>query len=442
MKKYFSHLGLLISPFYYGNYQLMTRILMGMIVGLIIGPIVGVELATLLAIPGDIFLGMIKMIVGPLVFVAVMLGIADNDDIAIIKKVGGLVVVYFLISTLISTSWGSALVVFFEPGNGLSEAFKQQAMGGMVVKSVAIITPDAPWYEAIRSGIKDQIPGNPLQSMVFGYMLQLVISAALLGTALLTVSQYKDSKDEIKKGLAQKSIVMIGYLELFQEIILKVVNWAMLIAPIGVLGLMAYVTATSGFSVVISLSGYVSILLIALFTYTVVVYSLTVKFLAGRSPMQFFKAIRPLQIMAFSTSSSAAVMPLSIETAEKQGVSAKISKFIIPLGTTINMDGTAMYQAVAAIFLMQAFGVDITFSTIAMILGTAILASVGTPGTPGVGLIILGGILISAGLPEAAIGIIFGVDRPLDMCRTAVNVTGDQCAALVMNRYADKKKNK
>lgn len=440
MKKY---LGILISPFYYGDYQLMTRILMGMLIGLFIGPLVGPEIATLLAIPGDIFLGLIKMIVGPLVFVAVMLSIADNDDIAIIRKMGFLVVIYFLITTLISTSWGSALTIFFEPGYGLGEAFKQHSasvLSSAPAVTAAPVTADIPWYEAIRSGIKDQIPGNPLQSLVFGYMLQLVISAAVLGAATFMIAQHTDSKDQTKKSLAIKAISLIGYLKLTQEIILKVVHWAMLIAPIGVLGLMSYVTATSGFSVIVSMSNYILILVLALISYAIIVYGLAVKFLAKRSPLEFFRAVRPLQIMAFSTSSSAASMPLSIQTAEKQGVSPKVSKFIIPLGTTINMDGTAMYQAVAAIFLMQAFGADITFATVGMILGTAILASVGTPGTPGVGLIILGGILISAGLPEAAIGIIFGVDRPLDMCRTAINVTGDQCASLVMNRYAEKNK--
>lgn len=433
------YLKLLGSPFYFGDYELMTRILVGMVLGLASGlavnsiatPEIAAAIGHTFAIPGDIFLGLLKMIVAPLVFVAVFLGIAANDNLDDVKKMGGLILLYFFMSTLISTSWGAALTVLLEPGNGLGEAFKAQAMAdaqaaGMQVATV--VDNPLPWYKELRQGIGGIVPGNPVKSLAFDDMLHIVIIAGIFGALALIKTQNTNCTH------GQNSAKIISIMETAQEWILDFVKVVMKIAPIGVFGLMTYVTASSGISAITSLLGYMGVLLLALASYTIIVYGAVVMFLGKRSPISFFKHIRELQLLAFSMSSSSAVMPKSIETAESNDISPKVSKFVIPLGTTINMDGTAMYQAVAAIFLMQAFGMDITFLSVISILGVAILASVGTPGAPGVGLVILGGILIDAGLPGEAVGIIFGVDRLMDMFRTVVNVSGDQTAAVVMNR--------
>ena len=215
---------------------------------------------------------------------------------------------------------------------------------------------------------------------------------------------------------------------------MTVVRWAMLLAPIGVFGLMADITAQVGLDVLLSLFKYVAAVLLGLMG-LLVFYSCIVVFVGKRSPVTFFKKIWELQLLAFSTSSSAAVMPRSLDTAEnKLGIHRAISRFTIPLGATINMDGTALYQSVGAIFLMQVFGVPVTFVAVSIILATALVASIGTPGTPGVGIVVLAGILESNGVPASGIALIAGVDRLLDMCRTVINVTGDQTACIVMER--------
>ena len=422
---------LIISPLPFcniGGFTERTRILMGLVLGIVLGLLVGESIATLLAIPGDIFIGLLKMVVVPLVLVSVMFGIAGNKDISMVRKVGASVFIYFLITTCISTTLGSSLTIFFAPGEHLSASQFEEEIATAYVPTVE--ASEKPIPQEIRNTIKHQIPKNILGEMVASNMLQVVLAAALLGAALLSLSQQDNP-------YSKTTTSAINYIELTQEMLITIVHWAMKLAPMGVLGIMTHVTATSGVSILFSLSGYIAVLLFSLFL-MLCIYALIIQFIVRKSVKNFFMNITKLQLMAFSTSSSAAVMPLSIETAEAQGVNKHIARFIVPLGTTINMDGTAMYQAVAAVFLMQIFGVPVSIETVATIVGTAILASIGTPGTPGMGLVVLSGILAANGVPEAAVGIIFGVDRPLDMCRTAVNVTGDQCAAQVMQKFSNK----
>lgn len=264
-------------------------------------------------------------------------------------------------------------------------------------------------------------------------MLDIVLFAGLFGVIILVLREVE------ALAVRRKANQLVSWGNFGLEVCMTVVRWAMKLAPIGVFGLMTDITAQVGVEVLGSLVKYVMTVLAGL-AGLLVFYSVIVSTIGERSPLKFFGKIWELQLLAFSTSSSAAVMPRSLDTAEnKLGIHRAISRFTIPLGATINMDGTALYQAVGAIFLMQVFQVPVTFAAVSVILITAVLASVGTPGTPGVGIVVLAGILEANGVPASGVALILGVDRILDMCRTAINVTGDQTACIVMERIAGRR---
>lgn len=382
----------------------------------------GLSIARVLALAGDLFLGLIKTIVIPLVFIAVFVGIAGNEDFQTVKRIGGGILLYFLLTTFISVSIGSSLAVAFSPGKKMPAEFKESQMAGSAPPEIQADSSN------FRQKFQQFLPKNPFGSLSAGNTLEVVLFAALFGTVILLLRQGGPWEE--------KASMLLSWFEFLLEICMTIVRWAMYLAPIGVFGLMTDITAEVGLSALISLAGYAGTVILGL-VLLLVFYSVVVKVVGGRSPIEFFKNIYPLQMLAFSTSSSAAVMPSSLETAEeKNKVHPAIARFTIPLGATINMDGTALYQAVAAVFLLQVYGMPVTIGAVGLILVTAIMASVGTPGTPGVGIVVLAGILESAGVPAAGIGMIIGVDRLLDMCRTAINVTGDQTACLVMERIA------
>lgn len=391
---------------------------------------VGKPIASVVAIIGDLFLGLIRAVVIPLVFVAVFVGIAGNDDVATVKKVGFGILFYFLFTTFIAVSLGALLTILIKPGAGMPPDFREKGMA----EAGAVVTENNLVLEAadisLREKVQQFIPGNLFTSLSTGAMLDIVLFAALFGAVVLVLREAQAT------ALRDRANVLVGWGNFILEICMTVVRWAMLLAPYAVFGLMADITAQVGLEVLAKLFKYTATVLLGL-VLLLVFYGVIVATVGKRSPVDFFKNLWELQLLAFSTSSSAAVMPRSLDTAEnKLGVHRAISRFTIPLGATINMDGTALYQAVGTIFLMQVFGKPVEFGSVGLILGTAILASIGTPGTPGVGIIVLAGILQSNGLPASGIALIFGVDRILDMCRTTINVTGDQTACIVMERLA------
>jgi Na+/H+-dicarboxylate symporter len=265
------------------------------------------------------------------------------------------------------------------------------------------------------------LPSNPLGAMVETQMLQVVLFAVILGVALLTLPP-------------KQAMPLLGFLESTQDVCMTIVGWAMALAPFAVFGLIAQLVMQTGVGVLVGVAAYVGCVIGGLLI-LLGFYLVAVLVLARRSPRAFLVAAREVQLLAFSTSSSAAVMPLSIRTAEdKLGVRPSVAQLVVPLGATINMDGTALYQGVATLFLAQVFGVDIGLFGLAAVVVTAVGASVGAPGTPGVGIVLLAMILESAGVPAAGIALLLGVDRLLDMARTALNVTGDLTACVVMDR--------
>lgn len=402
--------------------QIVVAMVLGIATGLSLSP-TGLALveppsaqtaAGWLALPGHVFLALIKMMMVPLVMSSIVLGIASSGDPAQLRRMGFRVAPYFMATTALAVSIGAALAYWIEPGTYLHVPMADR----LAIPSVDAADPAEP----LPSRIVRLIPTNPLDAVLEERMLQLVVLSILMGTALLSISR-------------ERAFIVVELAASMQELTMKVVSWAMLLTPAAVFGLLAALSIDSGFDAILGLSVYVGTVLAGL-AVLVAVYVVLIAVFSHQRPSEFLSAIRSVQLLAFSTSSSAAVMPLSMKTAEEQlGVRRSISQFLVPLGATINMDGTALYQAVAAIFLLQVYGVDASASQVGLLLATTIGASIGAPSTPGVGIVVLATVLQSMGIPPAGLGVILGVDRILDMARTAVNVTGDLTACAVVERW-------
>jgi Na+/H+-dicarboxylate symporter len=399
-----------------------------LLTGFVLGPSVGwvdAETASVignwLALPGQLFLTLVQMIVIPLVFASVIRGIAASENPEALKSTGIRVVLFFVITTVVAIVIGIVLALSIKPGNFVSSEMVTSALGAktQIPDTDTLTTPQ---FSEIPEKLVTLLPNNPLNSMVENNMLQVVLFALVVGVALVTM----------KPVQSKPMLELLGSL---QEVCMTVVRFAMRLAPFAVFGLMAQLTSKIGLGALLGLAVYVGTVLAGLLSMMVIYVSL-VWGVARYPPKSFLSSVREVLLLAFSTSSSAAVMPLSIKTAEDAlQVRPSISQLVIPLGATINMNGTALYQGVAAIFLAQVFGVDISLGGMVLIVVLAVGASIGSPATPGVGIIILATILASVGIPPAGIALIMGVDRILDMSRTAVNVCGDLVASVLMHRW-------
>ncbi|WP_061223658.1 dicarboxylate/amino acid:cation symporter [Leptospira weilii] len=405
--------------------KLWLKILVGMLAGIFTGILLGSDLSLVnrniaqlttswLVVPGLIFINLLQMIMVPLIFSSIILGICSAENIENVKKLGIGTLIYFVFTTFIAVTIGIALSLWLEPGKSTTQI--KNTLNSNIPSATEIPTLDK-YPELFMSFF----PKNPFLSIIQGEMLNVIVFSILLGIAILSVS----------KDLSKPILEILN--SVFQ-ISMKIVNWAMALTPFAVFGLMAKAISSIGVELLVTLGVYMSVVLLGLVS-ILGVYSIILIFLAKRNPIGFFSKIAGLQLLAFSTSSSAAVMPVSIQTAtENLGVKKNIAEFIIPVGATINMDGTALYQAVATIFLAQYFGIELSPTQLVFILFATVGASIGTPSTPGIGIVILATILAGLGIPAEGMGIILGVDRFLDMCRTTVNVTGDITASCVMDR--------
>lgn len=343
---------------------------------------------------------------------------AASEDLDQLKKVGLRLVAYFLITTTLSIIIGISVASIIRPGEYIDPGMLAQAETSEGLNE-DIETDE---IDSIPSMIVGLIPQNPLSAMVESQMLQIVIFAIVFGIALTAIAP-RDAKP------------LLDLLGSLQEVCMSVVAAAMKLAPFAVFGLIAQITIRVGLEALLGMGVYMGSVLLGLLI-LLVVYLLIVTFAGGINPIYFLKQIREVQLLAFSASSSAAVMPLSIETAEDRlHVRPSIAQFLIPLGTSINMDGTALYQAVATVFLAQVFGVELGIAALALVVLTTVGASIGSPATPGVGIVILATVLAGVGIPAGGIALILGVDRVLDMSRTMLNVTGDLTASVVMDRW-------
>ncbi|MCB0343410.1 MAG: dicarboxylate/amino acid:cation symporter [Pseudobdellovibrionaceae bacterium] len=421
------------------NQHLWAKIVFGLVLGLGFGVIIGPEMGWVspqlsstigewVALPGRIFLAIVQMVVMPLIFASVVRGLASSGSLENLKNLGLKVIVYYTATTVTAVTVGLLVAQLIQPGHSIDPE-KMQSFLNHSQSSAQTPPPEGNLntglsINQIPKTLPSLLPSNPLNAMVSDQMLQVVLFAVFIGVALITLSP----------SVANP---LIQLLYSIQEVCMVVIRWAMRLAPVAVFGLMTQLTSQVGFEILTGLSVYIATVLLGLFV-VLLIYLSMVALLGRTNPFVFLKSIREVQLLAFSTSSSAAVMPLSIKTAEeKLHVRTEVSRFLVPLGATINMDGTALYQGVATLFLAQLFHVDLTLTQLTMVVITATMASIGAPGTPGVGIVILSMILSSVGIPTSGIMLIMGVDRLLDMSRTVINVSGDMTACLIMNRLTE-----
>lgn len=401
---------------------------LGVLLGLFLGPFGGYVdpvsaeiIGEWIALPGYIFLGLLKMIVVPLVFASIILGVASSQSLNELKKTGLLTAVYFVVTTAIATAIGLGMALYIRPGQYISGDLIESALGGEVQAVSTDLAFDPSILTFPSSLVGGLLPSNPLGAMVNGEMLQVVIIATIIGVALVSLEK-------------NQSTPMVSFLNSVQAVCMTVVKWSMSLAPIAVFGLLTKFTIKLGIDALMGMAIYVGTVLASLLL-LMCLNLLIVSLVARYNPFKFLKAIRDVLLLAFSTSSSAAVMPLTLKTAEeKLGVRPSVSQFVIPLGATVNMNGTALYQGVATVFLADVFNIDLGLFQLFIVLILAVAASIGTPSIPGVGIVVLAMILESVGIPASGIALIIGVDRILDMSRTAVNVAGDLVTCKVMDR--------
>lgn len=397
--------------------SLSTKIFIGLILGLITGIILNfipqsfirdqLLIDGVLYLVGQAFLKAIMMLVVPLVFISLVNGAASMGDIKKLGRIGVKTVLFYLATTAIAISISLSLSTIFKPGVGLN--LSNSNLGEVTIKEAT------PLVEVIL----DMIPSNPIASMANGTMLQIIVFAILIGVGL--------------SALGEKTKMITNLFKQLNDLIMKIVDYVMLIAPYGVFSLIARTFATQGLDAMLPLMKYMALVLISLLIHMIFVYGGLLKLFTKLSPIRFFKKFFPAISVAFSTSSSSATLPVSMEIAEENlGISKDVASFTLPLGATINMDGTAIMQGVATIFIAQVYGIDLNFSAFLTVILTATLASIGTAGVPGVGMIMLSMVLQSVGLPVEGIALIMGIDRILDMSRTAVNITGDAVCTLIV----------
>lgn len=394
--------------------KILVALILGVIFGVIFSKFVpkhinDVVIKWIIGPLGDMFLRAIKMVVVPLVLFSLIVGTASIGDIKKLGRIGGKTVGFYLLTTAFAVTLALIIANFLKPGIGVNVAH---------TAAKQVNTASAPFIMDIFTNM---IPTNPVQAMVEGNMLQIIFFAIVSGIASTFI------------GEKAKPVVMLC--EQVNNILLKIITLVMMTAPIGVFALIAKVIMSQGTGVLLSLMKYVLVVVVGLAIHTFVVYGGALKILGGVNPIKFFKKFWPVMLVGFSTSSSNATIPINMETCnEKLGVSERVSSFTIPLGATINMDGTAIMQGVAAIFIAQVFGVHLTFQQQLMIVLISTLSSVGTAGVPSAGVVMLTMVLQQIGLPMEGVALVLSVDRIVDMFRTTTNITGDAiCTIIVAN---------
>ncbi|WP_215225270.1 dicarboxylate/amino acid:cation symporter [Echinicola shivajiensis] len=414
---------------------LHTQIIIGLVLGLVFGlVIVKMQISPDFTLDyikpiGTIFINSLKMIAVPLVLASLVVGVSNLGDISKLSRIGGKTIITYMLTTVIAVSLGLVLVNVFAPGKSLPVETRENLMGlyddvvGDKSNQAAQLQEQSPLQPLV-----DIVPQNVFQAATDnGAMLQVVFFAIIVGIALLQIPKAKASP-------------VIAFFDGMNDVIIKIVGYIMLIAPYGVFALMASLIVEiagdnpdSAFELLYALLKYSLVVVGGLLIMILVVYPSILKLFTKVPYKDFFKAMRPAQLLAFSTSSSSATLPVTMKQVEEEiGVSEEVSSFVLPLGATINMDGTSLYQGVAAVFIAQALGMDLTITQQLMIVLTATLASIGTAGVPGAGLIMLLIVLESIGVPAAGLALILAPDRILDMFRTVVNVTGDATVCTVV----------
>ncbi|WP_445716468.1 dicarboxylate/amino acid:cation symporter [Flavobacterium sp.] len=410
------------------------QILLGMVIGVLFAFILiqftwGKDLIVDWVKPfGTIFINLLKLIAVPLILASLIKGISDLKDISKLSKMGGRTIGLYVITTIIAVSIGLVVVNFIKPGSYISEKTRTELVSSYTADANSKIEAAAKQSEVgpLQSLI-DIVPDNIIKaSSDNGNMLQVIFFAVIFGIAMILIPE-------------EKSKPVKDFFDSFNEVILKMIDLIMLFSPFGVFALLAAIVAESPSLDLFKALGMYGLTVLIGLSLMIGFYLLMVKVLTKKSPKFFFNGISPAQLLAFSTSSSAATLPVTMErTVDNLGVDDEVASFVLPIGATINMDGTSLYQAVAAVFIAQSFGMDLSLATQLGIIVTATLASIGSAAVPGAGMVMLVIVLAQAGIPEAGLALIFAIDRPLDMCRTTVNVTGDAAVSMIVAKSVNK----
>lgn len=400
--------------------KLTTKILLGILLGLIVGTVLHLYFPGVFDVLNgyifdpiaELFIKAIKMIVVPLVFFSIAAGAAGIADPRKLGRIGVKTIGLYMLTTAVAITIGLLLANIIAPGEGVT-------IGEAAEK------PDIQEAPPIKETLLNIVPENPIQAMAEAEMLQIIFFALFFGIAMALLG---DKVDRVKAVIDQGS-----------EVTIKMVDLVMRTAPYAAFALMARAIGQAGIELIGSMAWYMVTILGSLILHMAVIYSLLIWLLAKMNPLHFYKAMAPAMEVAFTTSSSAATLPVTMECAERDlKVPKSISSFVLPLGATVNMDGTSIMQGVAAVFIAQLYGIDLSLAEQGMIILTATLASIGTAAVPGAGLVLLSMVLTSVGLPVEGIAIIMGVDRLLDMSRTVTNITGDACVAVCVARTEER----
>lgn len=391
----------------WGSMALWKKILIGMVLGVIVGIAMGPDSAIFKPI-GTLFINAIKMLIVPLVFCSLVVGVTSMQDTRKMGRIGLKSVVLYLGTTAVAISIGLGMATVFMPGSGLE----------MSVTEAAPAAKEAP---TLVQTLLNMIPKNPIGALAAGNILQIIVFALGLGIALTMCGEKAQPAVKVFDSLA--------------EGMYKLTELVMKLAPYGVFGLMAWVAGKYGLDILMPLIKVIAVAYIGCLIHVVVFYTGLVSVLGRLNPVRYLKGLVNPASVAFTTTSSSGTLPATIKASrEELGVSKGISSFVLPLGATINMDGTALYQGVCALFIAQAFGIDLAFSDYLLIIMTSTLASIGTAGVPGAGLIMLSLVLTTVGLPIEGLAIVAGIDRILDMARTSVNVCGDLMVSVLVSK--------
>ncbi|ANZ44757.1 dicarboxylate/amino acid:cation symporter [Cloacibacillus porcorum] len=401
--------------------SLIAKIGVGFIIGLILGFIIGPMapnspfiadiVIPLLQLVGNIFLALLKMLIVPLVFSSLIMGASSIGDPKVLGRIGVKTVAFYLGTTVVAIAIGLVLGNIIQPGVGMAIEGAKAA---------------AKEPETVFNVILNIFPANPLKALVEGVMLQVIVFALFLGVAATLIGEKGRAFLEFNSSLA--------------EVMFKVTAIVMKTAPYGIFALIAVTAAKYGPAVLAPFAKVIFAVYLGCFLQVVIVYSGLITGIVHKSPLWFLRGVREAMLAAFVTRTSAGVLPISMNNVQNNlGVSEDVSAFVLPLGATINMDGTAIYEGICALFVAQAFGIDLSFGAQLGILMTATLASIGTAGVPGAGLIMLSMVLVSAGLPIEGMALVAGIDAVLDMARTCVNVTGDMCVSTVIAKTEGEK---
>jgi Na+/H+-dicarboxylate symporter len=382
--------------------KLHTKILIGFLLGIGAGILLGPAASTVKPL-GDLFLRLIKMIIVPLVFSSLVVGASSVDDVRKLGRIGGKTVVYYLTTTAIAVLIGILMGNIFNPGAGIqiAQAEYQASAAPSFVDTILAM-----------------FPTNPFVSFVEMNMLQIIVFALFFGIAMSLIGKTAKPVQDFINGVA--------------EIMYKLTSIVMQFAPYGVFGLIAHTVGTHGLDVLLPLVKVILAVYVGCILHALIVYSGAVSFFARMNPLHFFKGIMPAALVAFSSCSSAGTLPITMKSVEDMGVNKSVSSFVLPLGATVNMDGTALYQGVCALFIAQVYGLELTIAQQLTLVLTATLASIGAAGVPGAGLIMLTMVLTSVNLPLEGVALVAGIDRILDMARTTINITGDASAAVIV----------